>query len=156
MHSRFKYGPVCFISASAKEISKSIILKSALFYGRLNRSSQPGELLSCLPATSSIIMCPQPGGQLPLPASCTPQSTLGKLCVQWERLPIGCQVSVCLTFGSQSCPTSALSFNTETRKRVFVFPAAAVLSQCAAVLEKKGDGNPIRPSLHEQSYSQQD
>lgn len=57
---------------------------------------------------------------------------------------MGCQVRVCLTFGSPSCPTSAPSFNTGTRKCAFVFPPDVLLSQCAEVFPKKGDGHPIR------------
>lgn len=143
MHSRFKYGPVCFIAASAKEISKSIGLKSAIFYGRLNRSSQPGELLSRL-ATSSIIMCPQLGGQHPRILTCKlyPSVNIRKIVCPVGGITNGlsgvCLFDIWLTELSNFCP------QLQHRNQEMCF---CLLSRCFVVsmrlsVGEKGDGNP--------------
>lgn len=135
---RSKYGPAFFIFASATEASKSISLKSAKFYGRLNRSSWPGEPLSRLPATSSITWCPQPTGQHPRISTCklSPSVNIRKIvCPAGEitnRLSGVCLFDIWLTELSNFCP----HLHAEAGKCVFSSPLLRWLSQCAEVLEQ--------------------
>lgn len=146
---------MCFISASAKEISKSISLKSAIFYGRLNRSSSPGELLSRLAATFSIIMCPQPGGQHPRILTCKlyPSVNIRKIvCPVGEitnRLSGVCLFDIWLTELSNFCS------QLQHRNQEMCFLSSLPLFCCFNVhecwRESKWKSN---PSLHDLGYSQ--